>query len=145
MKTIVKLILESVMEFALAFYEGEKAKANEYTLLSQKKLIESIADVHKAELKINKAVGLVTISPRAWNQGRWALALALAASLFLSGCLTQTIFSHQPLPIIELPARPQISEDVLNERENAIISYAITLELRIDAYNDYARQQNLKP
>ena len=145
MKTILKLLLESVMEFVLAFYEREKAQANEYTMLSQKKLIESIADVHKAELQINKAAGPVRISPRGWNQGAVGLALALVALLFLSGCLVQTIYVQPPLPIIEMPERPQISEDVLNERENAIISYAITLELRIDAYNEFAREQNLKP
>lgn len=146
MNAILKLLVESLMEFVLAFYEREKAQANEYTVLSQKKLIESIADVRKAELKINKAAGPVSVSPRAWNQGRMLdLALALVAFLFLSGCLTQTIFVHQPLPIIEVLERPQINEDVLNEREQAIISYAISLEMRIDAYNHYAREQNLKP
>ena len=145
MKTILKLLLDSVMEIGLAFYEREKAQANEYTVLSQKRLIESIADVHKAELKINKAADLVSVSPRAWNQRALGLALALAALLFLSGCLPQTIYVQPPLPIIEVPVRPQISEDILNEREHAIISYAITLELRIDAYNEFAREQNLKP
>ena len=129
MKTILKLLLDSVMEFVLAFYEGEKAKANEYTLLSQKKLIESIVDVSKAELKINKEVGLVSISPRAWNQGRkLGLALALASLLFLSGCLVQTVFVHQPLPIIVIPVRR-----IIKPKMRSLLIHIVFLEPSLDS------------
>jgi len=135
------------MDFVLAFYEREKTKANEYTVLSQKKLIASITDTRKAELKINRALGVAPITPRAWNAGKrmFGLALALGALLFLSGCLVQTVYVQPPLVIIEIPKRPQISEEPFNEREQAIISYAITLETRISAYNYHAREQNDKP
>ena len=108
MNAILKLLVESLMEFVLAFYEREKAQANEYTVLSQKKLIESIADVRKAELKINMPVNPISTSPWKWGQGRnWGFAFALAALFFMSGCLAQTIFVQPPLPIP--PIRTQVS------------------------------------
>ena len=147
MKAIVKLLLESVMEFVLAFYEREKAKVNQYTVLSQKRLIESITDVRKAELKINKAVGPVSISPQAWNQKvGLGLALSLAALLLLSGCLVQTIYVQSPLPIIGVPDRPVLLEfQPFTEREQKLAIYAATLEARIEGYNAYAREQNANP
>lgn len=69
--------------------------------------------------------------------------IGLVALILLSSCNT-TQMVNQKYPIIPMPKRPNLSIALDKKDLEAMVKYAKKLEVGIEAYNEYATEQNKK-
>lgn len=141
MEKILQAIVGAMLNWAKLWFQEEKAKADEWNAKSAVAMLASVKSAEKMKLEIKSVEVKVPATPAAWNAGK-ALLLSIIF-LLLSGCIVRTVFVESKFPVIERPARPQVSGTPgWTEREIIIIDYAIHLETEIDTYNELALEHN---
>lgn len=144
--SIVTSIFKAGLEFLKSWYGEEKAKEHEWNAKTREAQLQSVKHAEKMQLRIREAKPTPSATPSDWNRG--AMIFLCVLLIPLNGCALFTKYIHVPakMPYIEAPARPTIPDQPaqFTPRETILRDYSLTLEVKIKAYNDEARRENIE-